>query len=266
MQIERVEPLPVTTFYDFSGGMESAAALVIDRERIRETSAIVRFADTGKQFPEMTESIAQISSLLGVEIVTVPRRITFDEYLFERGGMLRKGLNDCSRRMKRGNLKRHAATFPKPWEINLGFNADEDERAEAFSARNERSWCHWRYPLIEAGVTREMSWTICRDAGFSILVAMYKKMGRFDCFFCPNQKPSQAVKVYEHYPELAAEWIEIEKRKGHSILPIPLAEIVAVDHEERRQQPTLWECSCFGGTDDVWEDDSDEATVTEART
>ncbi len=81
-----------TVLYDFSGGMESAAMLAI--ERILETGAIVRFADTGKQFPEMADSIAEIGERLGLKIVTVPRRITFDEFLFERGGMLRKELAD----------------------------------------------------------------------------------------------------------------------------------------------------------------------------
>ena len=137
-------------FYDFSGGMESAAMLVIDRERIRETGACVRFADTGKQFPEMAGSIKQIERALDLTIVTVPSRITFDEFLFEKGGMLRKGMTDCSRRMKRSNLARHMKGFPRPYEVNLGFNADEVERQDDFVARNERPWLHWRFPLIEA--------------------------------------------------------------------------------------------------------------------
>ena len=246
----------MTTFYDFSGGMESAACLVVDRERIQAADAVVCWADTGKQFPEMSESIAQIERGLGISIVTVPRRITFDEYLFERGGMLRKGMNDCSRRMKRSNLKRYHDTFPKPWEINIGFNADEDDRAEAFSARNERMWCHWRYPLIEANVTREKSWDICRKAGFSILVGMYEKMGRFDCFWCPNQRPAQALKVVQHYPELAAEWIAAEERKGHSFLSIQLKLLQADMKRREDERAPLFACMCFGGDEDVFEDDA----------
>lgn len=246
----------LTTFYDFSGGMESAAMLVVDRDRLQARAAIVRFADTGKQFPEMAASLRQIEAALGVTIVTVPRRISFDDYLFARGGMLRKGMTDCSRRMKRGNLSRHAATWPKPWEINLGFNAAEDERAVAFSARNERPWCHWRFPLIEAGVSREQSWDICRAAGFSILVAMYEKMGRFDCFWCPNQRPAQALKVIEHYPELAAEWMAAEDRKGHSFLSIPLRLLPADEQRKADERMPLFACACFGGDDDVFADDA----------
>jgi hypothetical protein len=245
--------LIVTTFYDFSGGMESAAMLVIDRQRIEATGAIVDWADTGKQFPEMADSIAQIETALGLQVVTVPRRITFDEFLFERGGMLRKGMNDCSRRMKRSNLARFHASYPKPWEINIGFNADETERAEAFSERNERPWCHWRYPLIESNVTRAQSEHICRSAGFSILVGMYEKMGRFDCYFCPNQRPSQARKVLEHYPELAAEWMAAEERKGHSFLPIPLRLLAAEEQRKEAERMPLFACSCFGGTDDFFD-------------
>lgn len=253
----------MTTFYDFSGGMESAAMLAVDRDRIRETGAIVRFADTGKHFPEMATSISQIESALDISIVTVPRRITFDEYLFERGGMLRKGMNDCSRRMKRSNLSRHAKTFQKPWEINLGFNVKEDERADAFIARNERPHCHWRFPLIEAGVSREQTWDICRKAGFSILVEVYERMGRFDCFWCPNQRPAQALKVVEHYPELAAEWSAAEERKGHSFLPIPLKLLVAQDQRTFEESAPLFACACFGG-DDVFDEDESVAQPPKA--
>ena len=242
------------TFYDFSGGMESAAMLVVDRARIQATRAIVRFADTGKQFPEMAESLREIEGVLGLSIVTVPRRITFDEYLFERGGMLRKGMDDCSRRMKRGNLARHAKGFAKPWEINLGFNAEETERADAFMARNERPWCHWRFPLIEANVTREHSRDICYRAGFTILVGMYDKMGRFDCFWCPNQRPAQAMKVIEHYPELAAEWRTAEDRKGHSFLSVPLRLLPTEVQRKENERLPLFACSCFGGEADVFED------------
>jgi hypothetical protein len=240
----------VTVFYNFSGGMESAAMLVVDRERIRETGAIVRWANTGKQFPEMDESLLQISRLLGIKIFPVDPRISFDEFLFERGGMIRKGTTDCSRRMKRANLNAHLKGFPQPWEINLGFNAEETERAESFSARNERPYCHWRYPLIEAHIEREATWGICERAGFTILVGMYEKMGRFDCFWCGNQTPSQARKVLKHYPELAAEWKEAERRKGHSFMRTPLAQI----ETEMNDDGLFTGCSCFGGEESVWDD------------
>lgn len=238
-----------TVFYNFSGGMESAAMLVVDRERIAQTGAVVRFADTGKQFPEMAESIRQIQEILDLEIVTVPRRISFDEFLFERGGMLRKGMTDCSRRMKRSNLARHMRSFARPYEVNLGFNSGETERQDAFVARNERAWLHWRFPLIEADISREATWGICRDAGFSILVDMYEKMGRFDCFWCPNQRPAQALRVIEHYPDLASEWIAAEERKGHHFLPGGPLKVLA--SQACGDERALASCSCFGGTESV---------------
>ena len=246
--------MKATTFYDWSGGMESSAMLVIDRERIRETGAIVRYADTGKQFQEAYQSKAQIEQILGIEIVTVPRRITFDEFLFERGGMIRKGTNDCSRRMKRANLSRHLRDFEKPWEINLGYNYEEIDRAEEWIDRNERPWCHWRFPLQEAKITRGMTWKICEDAGFSVVVAMYRKMGRMDCFMCGNQSSAQALKVVDHYPDLAAEWLSMEERKQHSFLPIPLKTLI----KERDNQRILFpgaKCACFGGTKDAIDDE-----------
>ena len=240
-------------FYNFSGGMESAAMLVIERDRIIRENASVRFADTGKQFPEMADSIREIERKLAIRIYTVPRRITFDEFLFDKGGMIRKGTTDCSRRMKRANLMRHMKTFPTPYEVNLGFNAGEQQRAD-FVSRNEREWCHWRFPLLDAGIERGETWDICRKAGFEILVGMYEKMGRFDCFWCSNQRPSQARKVLLHYPELAAEWMAAEERKGHSFMRVPLKMI-----QEEMNKPNLFTgCSCFGGTDDIWEDDCED--------
>lgn len=237
-----------TVFYDFSGGMESAAMLVVDKQRIADLQAIVRFADTGKHYPEMEASINQIQTITGLTIVTVPRRITFDEFLFERGGMLRKGMNDCSRRMKRGNLARHMKTFPRPYEVNLGYNASEGVRARDFVDRNERDWLHWRFPLLEKGIEREDTVDICREAGFTILVSMYEKMGRLDCYLCPNKKPSQVVKLAKYYPSLAEEWRGIEARKGHSILPIPFDELLANSKEDWKGQVS---CACFGGKESI---------------
>jgi hypothetical protein len=232
--------------------MESAAMLVIERDRIIENNACVRIADTGKQFPEMADSIKEIERKLGIRIVTLPPRITFDQFLFERGGMIRKGTNDCSRRMKRGNLMAHLKTFPRPYEINLGFNAGEDQRADEFTDLNERDWCHWRYPLIEANIERDETWRICEQAGFDILVGMYKKMGRFDCFWCGNQKPVQAMLVAEHYPELAKEWMAAEKRKGHSFMPLPLVSLL--NPNDLFSDLPESKCGCFGGKECVWED------------
>lgn len=240
-----------TVFYNFSGGMESAAMLVLERERILDTKAIVQWADTGKHFPEMAASIAQVGSFLGLPIISVPRRISFDEFLFERGGMVRKGTNDCSRRMKRSNLSRHIKSHPRPYEVNLGYNAAETQRADKFSERNERPWLNWRFPLIEHGVYREQTEDICTRAGFSVLVEMYRKMGRFDCYFCGNQTDAQALRVVEHYPDtLAVEWLALEERKGHGFRPVRLKALI----EEASRQPQLPNtqsgCACFGGDDD----------------
>lgn len=255
----------MTTLYDFSGGMESAAMLVVERERIRDTGAIVRWADTGKHFPEMEASLQQIESILGIEIVRIAPRISFDEFLFERGGIVKKGTNDCSRRMKRGNLRRHMLEQPRPYEVNLGYNSGEGKRAEEWLDLNERDWCHWRFPLLEAGICREATWDVCRRAGFTVLVGMYEKMGRFDCYWCGNQKPSQALKVVDHYPSLAQEWMDAEARKGYSFMKIPLRVLV----EERNRQGLLdfgtgTGCACFGGTEDFFEETaSTPASATE---
>ena len=232
--------------------------LALEIERIRETGAIVRWADTGKHFPEMYESKRQIESILDIKILTVPRRITFDEFLFERSGMIRKGTTDCSRRMKRGNLARHMKAFPKPWEVNLGFNAKEGQRAEDFQLRNERDYLHWEFPLIRRGIHRAYTWHVCCEAGFTVLVEMYQKMlGRMDCFFCGNQTEAQALKVIEHYPNLAEEWAQAEERKGHSFMRTPLKILQGRRAAEVCEVGTG--CGCFGGDEDFVAEELEEA-------
>ena len=242
-----------TTFYDLSGGMESAAMVFLERQRIKQTKAIVRWVDTGKQFPEMYDSISQIESVLGLSVIRLKADVTFDQFLFEPGprggyGIIRKGVPDCSRVMKRQPLSVHMRSLPSPYEVNIGFNRDETDRADRFSDLNEKEWLHWRYPLIENDIDRSDTKRICQEAGFTILLDMYKKMGRFDCFWCGNQTPEQALNVARYYPDLASEWMEAEQRKRHSFMPIPLKVLI-----ERKNDPEILKsvqetgCSCFGG-------------------
>lgn len=236
--------------------MESAAMLFVCRDEIQERGGCVRWADTGKQFPEMYDSIAQIESITGLTVERLKPNMTFDEFLFERGGMLRQGYTDCSRRMKRKALRDHAESLPLPQMIALGYNAEEGQRGREFCERNNKPERTFFYPLQERGITRKQSVIICEKAGFDILVGMYRKMGRFDCWFCPNQRISQAEKVMTHYPEKWAEWKEIERRKGHPILSISAKAIEQRDVQDdfiaaldRKAQ-----CSCMAGSDNLDEE------------
>lgn len=249
----------MTTIYNFSGGMESAAMLYVCRQAIQsDPLAHVVWADTGKQLPEMAASISQIETICGLTITRLQPSMTFDEFLFERGGMLRQGYTDCSRRMKRRALREHANSLPRPQRIALGFNADEGKRGHDFCERNDKPDRKFFFPLLDENIDRGDSVKICERASFGILLAMYRKMGRFDCYFCPNQRIAQAELVMKHYPAQWEEWKEIEKRKGHAILSISAEAIEkrALQDDfiaalDRKQQ-----CSCMGGKD-VW-DDEDE--------
>lgn len=130
------------------------------------TGAVVVWADTGKQFPEMYESISQIERICGVKVIQLKPNMTFDEFLFERGGMLRQGYTDCSRRMKRRALREHANSLPNPHRIMLGFNADEWQRGEDFCARNNKPDRTFLFPLQAMNVDRAKTVKVCIEAGF----------------------------------------------------------------------------------------------------
>jgi len=229
--------------------------IYVCREEIRISRSPVAWADTGKQFPEMNDSIAQIEKICGFEITRLSPSMTFDQFLFERGGMLRQGYTDCSRRMKRKALRDHANSMPKPQRIALGYNADEWERGEAFCERNNTPDRTFFFPLQERNIDRARSVQICEHAGFTILLEMYRKMGRFDCFFCPNQRISQAEKVMRFYPPLWTEWKAIEARKGHPILSISAEAIEnrAIQDDFLQALDRKVPCSCFGGSE-LWDE------------
>lgn len=225
--------------------------LYVCRDEIRADASIVRWANTGKQFPEMADSITQIENICGFRIARLLPSMTFDEFLYEKGGMLRQGYTDCSRRMKRRALREHANSLPRPQRIALGFNADEEQRGFDFCERNNKPDRTFFFPLQERNIDRTETVKICQRAGFTILLDMYRKMGRFDCFFCPNQRIAQAEKVMIHYPPLWEEWKEIEERKGHPILSISAKDIEAraVQEDFIQLLDQKSQCSCMGGKD-----------------
>lgn len=146
-------------------------------------------------------------------------------------------------------------TFDKPWEVNLGYNADEIRRRDKWLDRNERTWLHWRFPLIEHGIDRDETVVICRDAGFSILCGMYEKMGRMDCYFCGNQRPSQAEKVVLYYPELAADWDRLETAKGHSFMPMYVRDVASATRQKNQLESQHTQCACFGEDDNFTQEE-----------
>ena len=238
-------------FWNLSLGLESSAMVWVCRDEIKK-SGIVVFADTGKQFPEAYQSLKQIEEITGIQIQIVRQDYSFDDFLLKRGGMLRQGFTDCSRRMKRSVLKRFHSQWPYPWEISLGYNADELDRARDFSERNDVvGKVKWRYPLIERNIDRAATVRICEEAGFTIVLEMYRKMGRMDCYFCPNQKIAQAQKVMRYYPDLWAEWKSLEELKGHAFLKVSARAIEEMPEQEsffERLDEVAPQCACFGGT------------------
>jgi hypothetical protein len=132
------------------------------------------------------------------------------------------------------------------------------DRARDFSERNDvPGKVKWRYPLIEEDIDRAATVRLCEEAGFTIVLEMYRKMGRMDCYFCPNQKISQAQKVMEHYPDLWAEWKRLEEQKGHSFLSVSAVTIERMglqrDFFERLDEIKM-QCACFGGSSEIFDE------------
>lgn len=197
----------------FGGGVNSVAMtimLVNDEWR-----GPIVFADTGGEHPETYCYLTYFDKWLrerGLEITRLSFETNPDLYQHDKriGSSLGSTLYDysysagiipllatrwCSVTFKRDPLE--AWRKAQGIDVSLvGICADETRRV-----RDDPTV---RYPLVDAGITREGCKRVIRAAGLEVP----RKSG---CFFCPGQRLSQWRDLYQHYPELYERAAELER-------------------------------------------------------
>lgn len=203
----------------YGGGVNSGALLYI-LWKLGIRPAMILFADTGGERPEVYEAIKHVNAWLKSvgfpEIMTV--RKTYQgkaetlEHNCERMKMLPSiayGFKGCSLKYK----KEPQELFLNQWGPSqflwangkkitklIGYDAGEERRA---GIREDDKYIY-RYPLIEWGLFREDCEALCREAGFPIVKSA--------CFFCPSMKKPEILEMAEKHPELMARAIQMEER------------------------------------------------------
>ena len=206
-----------------SGGKDSTAMLLMMLER-GETVHSAIFFDTGWEFPEMYPHIDRLKKKTGVKIVHLKPKKSFDYWLYERPVVASKGpqkgkiyrigngwpspLRRWCTREKTHAIRRYLKDIPNSVSC-IGFAADESHRATR-SANMQTVNGVTRFPLIEWGITESQAIKYCIDRGYK-WGGLYDVFNRVSCFCCPLQRLSELRKLRQHYPDIWAKMLKMDK-------------------------------------------------------
>lgn len=210
------------------GGVNSPALMIwlkkSEPDLFRDMKII--FANTGGEFPEVLAQMLRFEEWLNRHgqrrIMTAKDGETLEEYC------LREKINPmtrwkwCTDQFKIRPINEWAdAKIGRPRVHLLGICADEDHRAKP----NPEEGITNRYPLVEAGITRQACHKLLADEGFFGFV----KSG---CFFCPLTPSQQFVRVKQQHPDLFDRAVAMEKNSGFPLKHKFLEDIVGVKDKQ----------------------------------
>ncbi len=200
----------------FSGGKDSTAMLLMMIEKKMQIDEIV-FCDTGKEFPAMIDHIEKVKKYINRDITVLKSGKSFDYYLGEHVKTKGKWIDIVGYGWP-GPLKRWCTRALKIDVINkyfkgkqvihyIGIAEDEPDRLldKEFT----------RYPLNEWGITEKQALQYCYQKGFD-WGGLYEIFDRVSCWCCPLQPLRGLENLYNYFPELWAELIQMDKKSWRS--------------------------------------------------
>ena len=211
-----------------SGGKDSTALLILMIEKEMPIDLVIT-AETGMDFPEMSEHLAKVDDYLyrerGLHITKLRSPYSFEYLMFEQpkvrprcikarealglplygngwpgikvrwcAGLLKILLID--KELKRLGAGRIIRQY-------IGIAADESRRCKGEANKY--------YPLVDWGVTEEQALKICYDRGFDF-GGLYRIYHRASCWCCPFQRIDELRQLRLHHPRLWTKLLEMDKR------------------------------------------------------
>ena len=204
----------------FSGGKDSTAMLLLMLERGLPVDEII-FCDTGLEYPEVYQHIAEVERYTGRQITVLHPPHTFEYFLTEipktkgehagehgYGWPRRKDQRWCTGQLKEKVAVRYLKNAGE-YTLYIGIAADEPARHYRETAKNI---CH---PLFEWGITEKMALEYCRSKGFTF-GGLYDKFKRLGCWCCPFQCKKALRILRRDYPELWLELLRLDAKSPNS--------------------------------------------------
>jgi 3'-phosphoadenosine 5'-phosphosulfate sulfotransferase (PAPS reductase)/FAD synthetase len=225
----------------FSGGKDSTAMLLMMLEKKMQVDEII-FCDTGKEFPQMYEHIRQVEKYIGQEVTVLRAEKSFDWYLAEckrKTGdytdVIGYGWPDIRCRWCTGFLKEKV--FKKylsgqDYICYQGIAYDEPKRI-----KNAKST---KYPLYDWKITEKQALAYCYSHVFS-WGGLYEIFNRVSCWCCPLQPLRELENLYNYFPELWAELIEMDKKSWRRFKDDYTVAQLTEKFELRKRQMKLFE-------------------------
>jgi len=196
----------------FSGGKDSTAMLLMMLEKGMQVDRII-CVDTTKEFPQMYEHIKKVQEMilpLKIEII----KIDFDYWLGER--IKARGINMAIAGYGwPGVFSRWCTALKRNAKLKLKNKDDIDFQGIAFDEihRTEKNKTGeiFKYPLVEWKITEKQALEYCYSKGLD-WGGLYEKMHRVSCWCCPLSRIDSLRTLYNDFPELWQELIEMDKK------------------------------------------------------
>lgn len=198
----------------FSGGKDSTCMLLMMLEKGMQVDDII-FCDTGMEFPQMYEHIAQVEQYIGRNVtMLVPKQsyeyLMFDHVKSKGKRMGQKGngwatvwVRWCTIALKQ-QLAKDFLKSAGEYISYIGIAYDEPKRHEKIS-KNQI------HPLFDWHITESQALSFCYEHGFT-WGGLYQEFKRVSCWCCPFKSLDELRVLYHKYPALWEKLKDMDNR------------------------------------------------------
>ena len=209
----------------FSGGKDSTAMVLEMLERGEQLDEVV-FFNTGWEFPQMIKHVDKFERYIGMPIIRLKPKQSFNYLMLEHEVVGRKGVN-------KGKIYRVGYGWPSPMRRwctdrkvstikaylgnktdivqSIGYASDEYHRSNRTEMQKKKYSV--RFPLIEYGITEKQALEICKSHGFD-WGGLYDIFSRVSCFCCPLQRIGEQRNLRHHFPDLWEQMLDWDSQIG----------------------------------------------------
>ena len=197
----------------FSGGKDSTCMLLMMLEKGMPVDEII-FCDTGMEFPQMYEHIAQVEQYIGRKVTRLKAEHSFEymmlDYTKAKGKRLgQKGygwatmlVRWCTAYFKTQITSRYLKEIKYLSYIGIAY--DEPKRHENIPE-------NVRHPLFDWQITEKQALSTCYKHGFT-WGGLYEDFHRVSCWCCPLKSLNELRVLYHKYPALWERLKDLDNR------------------------------------------------------
>lgn len=209
------------------GGGSNSRAMIIDMYHEGIKIDLILFADTGSEQDYTYEGNEEFNKWLGekgLPKITVVKYIhgsgaydTLEEECLQQNklpSIAYGGIKSCSLKWKMTPQDKYCKTLPEIQEIwakgervnkYIGYDLGEEDRIDN-AKKYDRVNKEYKniYYLFDKGIDRDKCVELIKKEGMTL-------PGKSSCFFCPNMKTIEIIKMYLDYPKLFDKAVSMER-------------------------------------------------------